>query len=65
MSQIHPQARTTPQVRAEIQASNESIAELARRFNLSEPTVAKWKSRTTETDLSHRRHKPATTLSPA
>ena len=42
MSQIHPQARTTPRVRAEIQASEASPAELARRYNISEPTAAKW-----------------------
>jgi hypothetical protein len=42
MSQIHPQARTTPRVRAEIQASEDSPAELARRYNISEPTAAKW-----------------------
>jgi transposase InsO family protein len=65
MTQIHPQARTTPRVRAEIQASSESVAELARRYNISEPTVAKWKSRTGVSDLSHRPHQLATTLSPA
>ena len=65
MTQIHPQASTTPRVRAEIQASNDSIADLARRYNISEPTVAKWKSRTGVTDRSHRPHKLATTLSPA
>lgn len=65
MTQIHPQARTTPRVRAEIQASSDSVAELARRYNISEPTVAKWKSRTGVSDLSHRPHKLATTLSPA
>ena len=65
MTQIHPQARTTPRVRAEIQASNDSIADLARRYNISEPTVAKWKSRTGVTDRSHRPHKLTTTLSPA
>ena len=65
MTQIHPQARTTPRVRAEIQASTESTAELARRYNISEPTVAKWKARTSVADLSHRPHKLSTTLSPA
>jgi DNA-binding transcriptional regulator YiaG len=44
MTHIHPQARTTPRVRAEIQASGQSTAELARRYNISEPTVLKWKA---------------------
>ena len=65
MTQIHPQARTTPRIRAEIQASNEGTAELARRYNISEPTVAKWKARTSLADLSHRPHKLSTTLSAA
>jgi DNA-binding CsgD family transcriptional regulator len=41
MTHIHPQARTTPRVRAQIQASGQSTAELARRYNISEPTVLK------------------------
>jgi transposase InsO family protein len=65
MTQIHPQARTTPRIRAEIQASNDGTAELARRYNISEPTVAKWKARTGVADLSHRPHKLSTTLSAA
>ena len=65
MSQIHPQARTTPRVRAEIQASEDSPAELARRYNISEPTAAKWQARDSVEDRSHRPHKLSTTLSPA
>lgn len=65
MTHIHPQARTTPRVRAEIQASSESTAELARRYNVSELTVAKWKGRESVLDRSHRPHTLSTTLSPA
>jgi transposase InsO family protein len=65
LTQIHPQARTTPLVRAEIKASEESIAELARRYNITKATVRKWKSREAPADLSHRPHKLSTTLSAA
>ena len=65
MSQIHPQARTTPRVRAEIQASEDTPAELARRYNISEPTAAKWQGRDSVEDRSHRPHRLSTTLSPA
>lgn len=59
---VHPLARTTPSIRAEIQASTESISALARRFNVSEPTVAKWKARSSVADLSHRPHHLCTKL---
>jgi transposase InsO family protein len=65
LTRIHPQARTTPLVRAEIKASNESIAELARRYNITKATVRKWKGRQAPADLSHRPHKLSTTLSAA
>jgi len=63
LTRIHPQARTTPLVRAEIKASQESIAELARRYNITKATVRKWKGREAPADLSHRPHKLCTTLS--
>ena len=65
MTHIHPQARTTPRIRAEIRASTESTAQLARRYNISEPTVLKCKSRDSVHDRSHRPHKLSTTLSAA
>jgi transposase InsO family protein len=65
MTDIHPQARTTPRVRAEIQASKEGPAALARRYNISEPTAAKWQGRDSVEDRSHRPHKLSTTLTPA
>lgn len=42
---LHKNARTTPRIRAEIQASSESIADLARKYGLKYETVEKWKKR--------------------
>ncbi len=38
---LHKNARTTPAIRAEIAASNESTRALAKRFGVSELTIAK------------------------
>ena len=38
---LHKNARTTPAIRAELAASTESAAVLARRFNVTEQTSAK------------------------
>jgi transposase InsO family protein len=65
MSQIHPQARTTPRTRAEIKASASPLSELAERYNITVATARKWKSRQTTEDLSHRPHKLSTTLTQA
>lgn len=62
---LHKQARTTPAVRAEIAASHEPVSVLARRFNVTEATVRKWRSRDTAHDRSHTAHRLQTTLSPA
>ena len=45
MLSIHPNARTTPAVRAEIARSHESSSVLARRFGVSTETVRKWRKR--------------------
>ena len=45
MLSIHPNARTTPAVRAEIARSGEPAGELARRFGVSTETVRKWRKR--------------------
>src|ERR687894_1816626 len=45
MLQIHPNARTTPAVRAEIARSGEATGVLARRFGVSAETVRKWRKR--------------------
>src|SRR3954466_3894392 len=45
MLSIHPNARTTPAVRAEIARSGEPTGELAARFGVSTETVRKWRKR--------------------
>jgi len=45
MMQIHPQARTTPAVRAEIARSTEPTSVIARRYGISDETVRKWRKR--------------------
>jgi transposase InsO family protein len=45
MLSIHPNARTTPAVRAEIARSSEPAGELARRFGVSTETVREWRKR--------------------
>jgi transposase InsO family protein len=65
MTHIHPQARTTPRVRAEIRASTESTVQLARRYDTPEPTVPKRQPRGRVHGRSHRPHKLSTMLSAA
>src|SRR5437763_9708310 len=45
MLSIHPNARTTPAVRAEIARSAEPTGELARRYGVSTETVREWRKR--------------------
>jgi transposase len=45
MLAIHPNARTTPTVRAEIARSQESSGVLASRYGVSTETVRKWRKR--------------------
>lgn len=49
-SVLHGSARTTPRIRAELQASQESTRTLAARYGLNPKTVAKWRKRPTTTD---------------
>jgi len=49
-SVLHGSARTTPRLRAELQASQESTGSLAARYGLNPKTVAKWRERTTTAD---------------
>ncbi len=53
---IHPQARTTPRVRAEIQAAPPTVTHvaLARQLGINVLTVRKWRKRTETADRSHR-----------
>jgi DNA-binding transcriptional regulator YiaG len=63
---LHKTATTTPRIRQEIQQAPASVSdsELARRYHVSGPTIARWRHRTTQYDRSHTRHNLLTTLSP-
>ena len=62
---IHPEARTTPQIRAEIKASlGSSQKVLAEKYNVSRQTINKWQTRDVPTDKSHRPDHLQTTLTP-
>ena len=62
---IHPKAKTTPAIRAEIQSSNLSQRKLAEKYNVTRTTIQKWQCRDSTGDYSHRPHKLNTTLSEA
>lgn len=49
-SVLHGSARTTPRVRAELQASEDSARALAARYQLNPKTVLKWRRRTMTQD---------------
>jgi transposase InsO family protein len=59
MLAIHPNARTTPAVRAEIARSREPTGVLAQRYGVSTETIRKWRKRGLEAcqDRSSRPHK--------
>jgi transposase len=59
---LHGAARTTPRVRAELQASQESTRALAARYGLNAKTVAKWRQRTSTTDLPMGPSRPKSTV---
>jgi transposase-like protein len=61
---LHAKARTTPAIRAEIQESTNTVAELAKRFGVCENTIRKWKSRSSTEDKSHTRHRLGQSTSP-
>ena len=65
MSRIHPQARTTPRTRAEINASTEPVKVLAQLYNITVATARKWHQRGSMEDRSHCPHKLSTVLTPA
>ena len=48
---LHGCATTTAAVRRAIQNSQESLRALAKRYGVSQKTVAKWKKRTSVADL--------------
>jgi len=59
---FHGSARTTPRVRAELQASKETSGALAKRYGLSRNTVAKWRTRVTTDDAPMGPRSPHSTV---
>ena len=59
---LHGSARTTPRVRAELQASKEKTSVLAERYGLSRTTVSKWRSRITTADAPMGPRDPRSTV---
>jgi transposase InsO family protein len=59
---LHGSARTTPRVRAELQASQEATRALATRYGLNPKTVAKWRKRTTTADRPMGPSRPRSTV---
>lgn len=59
---LHGSARTTPRVRAELQASKEKASVLAKRYGLSRTTVNKWRSRSTTADAPMGPREPRSTV---
>ena len=61
---IHPQARTTPKLRAEIKAQRDrKQVDLAKQYNVTPQTIRKWQNRDEFTDKNHRPHRLQTKLS--
>ncbi len=61
----HQHARTTLAIRRELRESPLPMAELARRYHLSQATVRQWRRREEGADRSHRPHRLHPTRSPA
>ncbi len=59
---LHGSARTTPRVRAELQASKEKTSVLAERYGLSRTTVTKWRGRTSTADAPMGPRDPRSTV---
>src|SRR3954454_24462142 len=59
---LHGSARTTPRVRAELQASQEATRALAAQYRLNPKTVAKWRKRTTTADQPMGPKRPSSTV---
>ena len=63
---LHGSARTTPRVRAELQAAQASTRTLAAQFGLNPKTVAKWRKRSSTADAPMGPARPrSTTLTEA
>ena len=61
---LHANAKTTPAVRASIQASDEPVRVLAARYGVSEVTVRRWRARKSPYDRSHRPKNMRLSMSP-
>ncbi len=48
---LHKCAKTTERIRAEIQQSKESINKVAKKYNINQKTVVKWRNRDNVTDM--------------
>jgi len=59
---LHGCARTTPRVRAELQAAQDATRALATQYGLNPKTVAKWRKRTTTSDLPMGPRRPRSTV---
>ncbi len=59
---LHGSARTTPRVRGELQAAQGSTRALAARFGLNPKTVAKWRRRTSTSDLAMGPRRPCSSV---
>ncbi|WEN15089.1 IS481 family transposase [Rhodanobacter sp. AS-Z3] len=64
---LHPLARTTPRILAELRAEEPGLSDaaLARRYGVTAPTVRKWRERDSTADRSHRPDTLHCTLTPA
>jgi transposase-like protein len=59
---LHGSATTTAAVRRAIQQSQESLRALAKRHGINQKTVAKWKKRTSASDLPTGPKEPKSTI---
>jgi transposase InsO family protein len=59
---LHGSARTTPRVRAELQAAQETTRALAARYGLNPKTIAKWRKRSTTADRPMGPARPRSTV---
>lgn len=62
---LHGSARTTPRVRAELQAAQASSRALAAQYGLNPETVLKWRKRPTAADAAMRPKARGTVLTEA
>ena len=61
---LHANATMTPKTRHYIQASNQSVRQLADELGINEDTIRRWKRRDGVADGSHTPHRLQTTLNP-